>query len=196
MKTIKITVLTLLIGVFAACGDQTNSNDNNEANEPVISIRKLDIESLEAEIKKRSAAIEKDTVADKTKSAALLEAYVVYSDNFPNYNNAADYTFRAGELAMNLNHTAHSIKLFSKIYKDYPDYEKRPYALFMKAFVLENQAQNYEEAQKFYEEFIAEYPDHDMADDAEYSIKNMGKSPEELIREFERQDSIRAAQAV
>ena len=58
--------------------------------------------------------------------------------------------------------------------------EKKP-----KAFVLENQINDYDQAKNTYEVFIEEYPDHPMRDDAEYSIKNMGKSPEELIKEFE-----------
>lgn len=66
--------------------------------------------------------------------------------------------------------------------------------MFLKAFVLENQAQKYDQAKEVYEEFILLYPGHVMADDARYSIENMGKTPEELIEEFERQDSIRQAQ--
>jgi hypothetical protein len=33
--------------------------------------------------------------------------------------------------------------------------------------------------------FIQTYPDNEFADDAAISIENMGKTPEELIREFE-----------
>lgn len=192
MRTIKISILTILLGLFAACGSQSSNSDESSIQK--ITLSELDVEALDAEIIKRIKAIEKDTVADKLKSAALLEAFAVYGNNFPNHTKAADYTFRAGELAMNLNHTAQSIKLFTKVYDDYKDYEKRPYALFMKAFVLENQGHNYDEAKIYYEEFISEYPDHPMTDDAEYSVLNLGKSPEELIRGFEIQDSIRAAQ--
>ena len=95
---------------------------------------------------------------------------------------------------MGINMTAESIKYLDKVYNDYPRFEKRPYALFLKAFVLENQSNNLAEAERVYTQFIEEYPNHEMADDAKYSIDNMGKSPEELIREFEIQDSIKKAQ--
>lgn len=196
MKTIKLSVLTMLVVFFAACGNNQpeQAEKVEDSNSSYIALDKLDVDALDAEIIKRREAIENDTVADKYKSAALLEAYEMYGTNFPNHSKAADYLFRAGELAMNLNHTAQSIKLFSKVYSDYKDYDKRPYALFMRAFVLENQAYNYTEAQLYYKEFLEKFPDHPMADDAEYSLKNLGKSPEQLIREFEIQDSINAAQ--
>ncbi|KAA3653216.1 MAG: hypothetical protein DWP98_00145 [Bacteroidetes bacterium] len=192
MKTIKLSIFTLLVSVFVACGSKSEEQ-NTEGESSYVALEKLDVKTLDEEIQKRSKAVENDETGDKRLAAELLKAYVAYSENFPNYEKAAEYTFRAGEIAMNLNHTAQSLKLFEVVYEDYPKYEKRPYALFMRAFVLENQAGNFDEAKRFYEEFIAEYPNHPMADDAAYSLKNMGKSPEELIREFEIQDSINAA---
>jgi tetratricopeptide (TPR) repeat protein len=191
MKMIKVSLIALFVIAISACGG-TKTEDKIREEPKQVALEKLNIEELEAEIKKRISVINTDTVVNKNNGAALYAAYVAYGDNFSNYEKAADYLFKAGEIAMNLNQTAESIKLFSRVYHDYKDYEKRPYALFMKAFVLENQAQNYPEAQKYYEEFITEFPTHPMADDAEYSVKNLGKTPEELIREFEIQDSLNA----
>jgi inosine/xanthosine triphosphate pyrophosphatase family protein len=38
-----------------------------------------------------------------------------------------------------------------------------------------------------YELFLQKYPDNDFADDARISIENLGKTPEELIKQFEEQ---------
>lgn len=192
MKTLRLIGFTLLLGSMMACGNQKEEEQVEESQ--YVALEKMDISRLEEEIKQRSKAVEEDSTGDRQLSAALLEAYMVYSDRFTDRQMSAEYTFRAGEIAMNLNHTADAIKLFTKVFEDYKDYEKRPYALFMKAFVLEEQAANYPEAQYYYKEFIKKFPDHPMAEAATYSLKNIGKSPEELIREFERQDSIKAAQ--
>jgi len=48
--------------------------------------------------------------------------------------------------------------------------------------------QNYDKATEIYEDFIAKYPESAFADDARISIDNMGKTPEELIQEFERRN--------
>lgn len=193
MKNIAIYLLSFSLLSLMACDSQKNEAEENEKSS-YVALEKMNIENLEKEVKKREAALNKDTTKmDRYKASELMQAYAVYGERFPNYENAADRLFKAGELAMGLGHKVEAIKYFEKVYNEYVDYEKRPYALFMKAFVLENQAMKYEQAKEVYEQFIAEFPDHDMADDAAYSIKNMGKSPEELIREFEIQDSLKNA---
>ena len=178
--------------ISLACGNQ---GEESQENSTFVALDKMNINNLDEEIKKREKAVRADTAGiDAQKAAGLMEAYAVYAERFPNRANSADRLFKAGELAMSLNHAVQSIKYFEAVYNKYEDYEKRPYALFLKAFVLENQAKEFEQAKLVYEEFLQNYPRHQMADDAEYSLKNMGKSPEELIREFERQDSIRNAQ--
>ncbi len=193
MKIRTLFILGLSL-VFASC--QNNNGENQDTNEEAyLSIKKMNIDELSAEIKKREKALNEDTItSDGSLAAELKEVYVVYANRFSNHENAADYLFKAGELSMGLNHTSDALKYFEKVYKEFPDYDKRPYALFLRAFVLENQVQEYSQAAVLYEMFIEKFPNHAMADDAEYSLKNLGKSPEELIREFEIQDSIRAAQ--
>ena len=78
----------------------------------------------------------------------LMQAYTVYGARFPNTAGAPDFLFSAGEIAMNLGLTVQAIKLFETVYDDYQDYEKHEYALFFKAYVIENQAMQYEEAKK------------------------------------------------
>lgn len=184
----------ILVAFIAACGNSTN-NDSSTEPKPFISLNQMNIESLDAEIKKREAKLNEDPNSmDKRAAADLMDAYATYAVRFSNRDNSADRLFKAGEIAMGLNHTTTALKYLAKVYEEYPDYTKRPYALFLQAFVLENQAQDYDQAKSLYEKFISEYPTHPMADDATYSIQNMGKSPEELIREFEIRDSIKKAQ--
>ncbi len=191
----KLFISLIVIFLFNACNNSSKENSEDEGKTEYVAISKMSMESLEKEIKKREKALKQDsTKMDKRKAADLMEAYATYAERFSNRANSADRLFKAGELAMGLNHTTTAIKYLTKVYDEYPDYEKRPYSLFLHAFVLENQAQDLEQAKSLYEKFIAEYPTHAMADDAKYSIDNMGKSPEELIREFEIRDSIKKAQ--
>jgi tetratricopeptide (TPR) repeat protein len=191
----KLFISLIVILLFNACNSSSNENSEAEGKTEYVAISKMSMESLEKEIKKREKALKQDsTKMDKRKAADLMEAYATYAERFSNRANSADRLFKAGELAMGLNHTTTAIKYLTKVYDEYPDYEKRPYSLFLHAFVLENQAQDLDQAKSLYEKFIVEYPTHAMADDAKYSIENMGKSPEELIREFEVRDSIKKAQ--
>ena len=193
MKLIRITFSLLLVGVLFACGSSTSENNEGTAGSDIV-LESLNKENLLKEIARREEVLNNDTSGiDKQKAKELMDAYIVFSERFSSYEGAADNLFKAGEIAMGLNMTAEAIRCFDKVFNDFSDYEKRPYALFLKAFVLENQAQNFEEAKRIYQLFLVEFPTHEMADDAEYSIKNIGKSPEELIREFEIQDSIKKA---
>ena len=53
--------------------------------------------------------------------------------------------------------------------------------------MYENNLGDLNAAKSIYEQFLEKYPDDEFADDAAVSIKNLGKTPEELIKEFEEQ---------
>jgi TolA-binding protein len=57
--------------------------------------------------------------------------------------------------------------------------------MFLKAFTLDDGLKQYDEARKAYEDFIEKYPDNPFADDARFSIQNLGKDVNELIDGFE-----------
>lgn len=198
MKSYTRIVYLLAIAIFmGACGGSESSNESAENQENVeVDLYVINADHLLREIENREKALnEEGNGLNNHRGIRLMQAYAAYAERFGNTKAAPDYLYKAGEMAMAFELPVEAIKYFDRLYNEYSDadFEKRPYALFLKAFVTENQSLNYEEAERLYNDFIEKYPDHEMADDAEYSIKNMGKSPEELIRQFEIQDSIRAA---
>ncbi len=142
---------------------------------------------LQGEIK----ALEDSLFADATKmidrkmAQELIEKYVEFADAYPQDPEAPATLFKAGDMAMNLNMPQKAIDIFDRIMGTYPDYEKTPQCLFLKGYVYENDFRDLPRAKEIYEEFLQKYPDDDFADDAAISIQNLGKTPEELIREFE-----------
>ena len=74
---------------------------------------------------------------------------------------------------------------FDRVYTDYKGYEKAPDALFLKAFVLEDQVKDLAAAEKAYKEFIKYNPDHPLVGSAEFSLANLGTPTEELLKKFE-----------
>ncbi|MEJ2594923.1 MAG: tetratricopeptide repeat protein [bacterium] len=174
----KILHLVLLIsGIFLFSCVNTNEEKNQ------------DEKSTEEQI----AGLEADLFGDenmrmnKRKALDLVKLYVKFSDNQPSDPRSSDYLFKAADISMNLNRPSQTIALFDQFIKRYPDHEKAPTALFLKGFVLEDQIQDYEGAREVYTQFLERYPESDFADDAKMSLENLGKTPEELIREFESQ---------
>lgn len=193
MKLMKqLAFLTLLAFFTVACGGG-NNQDSNQNTEEEVDISKLNMENLLKEIEKREQTLEKEgNGLNNRRGILLMRAYAEYGFRFGSYEQAPEFLYKAGEMAMAYELPVEAIRYLDQLYNEYKDFEKRPYALFLKAFIVENQTRNYEEAERLYRKFIEEFPNHDMVDDAEYSIKNMGKTPEELIREFEIRDSIEA----
>jgi outer membrane protein assembly factor BamD (BamD/ComL family) len=146
-------------------------------------------ENLKTEIKTLEDVLFADAnkMIDKAKARELIDKYVQYGDEFPESQEAPQMLFKAGDMSMNLNMPKKAIEIFDRIMNNYSDYEKNPQCLFLKGYIFENSMGDLNSAKRIYEEFLQKYPDDEFADDAEVSIKNLGKSPEELIKEFEEQ---------
>ncbi|MGD9992369.1 MAG: tol-pal system YbgF family protein [Salinivirgaceae bacterium] len=126
---------------------------------------------------------------DRQKGSEIIETYVVFAETFPDDTLSASFLFKAGEISMNLQFSEQAIAYFSKVRADYPFFYKAPECLFLKAFVFENQLNNIKEAEIYYKEFIASYPNHPLTDDAVASLEYLGKSPEELVRMFQEKNA-------
>ena len=122
---------------------------------------------------------------DTTMALALVNNYAKFAEENPEDDLTPNFIFKAGDLSMALRKSNLAIGYFSQIIENYPEFERLPYCMFLKAFIYEDQIGDLEKAKAGYEEFIRKYPDHDMAEAARFSIKNLGKSPEDLINEFE-----------
>jgi tetratricopeptide (TPR) repeat protein len=192
MKVFKIVSVVLFLSVLSACGSKTEKQDEVEVevNTSRVDVNKLNLTNLLAEIKKREEAFKTEKTVNNRNAFLLMEAYVAFSERFNNRENADEYLFKAGELAMSQEFTVEAIRHLTRLYDEFPRYEKRAYGLFLLGFVQENYSGNLDEAKRIYELFLTEFPNHEMADDAKVSIENLGKSPEQIIREFEIKDSI------
>ena len=130
---------------------------------------------------------------DTTKALALVNNYALFASENPKDEMTPNYLFKAADLSMALENSLLAISYFDQVIDDYSDFDKMPYCMFLKPFVYEDQLKDMAKAKESYEAFIDRFPEHDMADAARFSIKNLGKSPEELIREFEqKQDTTQA----
>jgi len=147
--------------------------------------------SEQQKLEQAIAAKEKELYGDSTmkvdfsKAKDMIALYGDFVKKYPDDEKAEDYLFKAGEVSMGTMQSNVAIKYFEQYYLKFPKAEKAPYSLFMQGFIYETQLQNTEKAKWCYEKFISDFPDHKLAQDAKYSIANLGKSEEELIREFE-----------
>jgi outer membrane protein assembly factor BamD (BamD/ComL family) len=138
-------------------------------------------------------------IPDKTKVKEMMDLYIKFVDNFPKDSLAPVYLFSAANLAMNTNQNDNAITLLDRIIKDYASYPKLPEAYFLKAFIYDNNIKNINKAREAYTDFLQKFPKNDLAGDAAISLNNLGKTPEQIINEFQvkeikKSDSVAVAQ--
>lgn len=122
---------------------------------------------------------------DRVKASELVDAYEEYSNANPDDELAGEYLFRAGDICMNTGYPEKAIEIYTRVFRDYTAYEKHPESLFLIAFIYENQLLNLEKAELSYRQFLGLYPEHELANDAEILLQHLGKSPDDMVKEFE-----------
>ncbi len=127
---------------------------------------------------------------DPAVAAKLVDDYMAFVDAYRNDSVSARYLFKAAELASGLGKNERALELFARYCGEYPETEKAPVALFLQGFIYDDQLKEFGQADKFYTEFLEKYPQHSLANDVAVLKRNLGKSDEELIREFEEQMKI------
>ena len=129
------------------------------------------------------------TEIDQTLAANMIQAYVNFSQRFKEDSLAPEFFYKAAEISMNLNQGNQAILYFETIKLKYPNFNKIPECLFLQAFINEDQLNNQERSTELYNEFMKKYPNHDLFDDAQISIQNMGKSLEEILEGFKQNEN-------
>lgn len=122
---------------------------------------------------------------DRAKSDSLISLYIEYANSYQDDTLSPEYLFRAGDLSIGTGNFTQAQDLLSRVQR-YQNYSKLPQVTFLQGFVAENHMGDTATARKYYENFLDKYPDHPLANDARAAIEHMGMSPEDLIKQFEK----------
>lgn len=85
-----------------------------------------------------------------------------------------------------------ALALNDKIISEYPGSERAVFALFNKGYIYNNYIRDTAMARNIYTEFIAKYPDHKLATDANVELQFLGKSAKEMLEEIQRKNETSA----
>lgn len=138
------------------------------------------------EIKEKETILTKsyDDVFDKSTAESLRQDYLDFADEYPKDSLAPKFLHKASELSLAIENPKDAVATLDTLILRYPDYEFLPDAMFFKGFVLENHMKDPSAAKKAYLDFLRRFPKHELATQVAVSIENLGKSPEELVKEF------------
>lgn len=132
---------------------------------------------------------EKDNKFDSQKAMDYIQYCQSFAEAAPQDPNAAKYLFQAAETARSIKKYNRALTIYDQIYKDFSSYSKAPQAMFLKAFTLDSEMQQYDKAKVLYQEFMEKHPQDEFADDTKFLLENLGKSDEEIIKQFEEQQA-------
>lgn len=127
-------------------------------------------------------------VVDKTQAETFIEIAEGYASivkaEIPDKH--VDLTMKAAGVAKSIGNPNKAIQLYYQVAEKMPDHPKAPTALFLMGFVYENDLNDLVKAKTTYEDFLKRYPnDPDYADDAQTALQMLGKTPEQIVREFQ-----------
>lgn len=156
---------------FSSCG----SSKEKQTLQKAIQLEEKSLLTKEAAIK-----------WDAQKAAKLIEQYQNYATKFPDDSISPDYLFKCAEMLIAGGKYLEANQIYDQIDRQYPKYEKAPVSLFLKGFNEENNLRDLVKARKTYMDFLAKYPTHKLHDDAQLCLQNLGKSADEIVKEFEK----------
>ncbi len=170
-QILTLSVLALLI--IAACSSGPSTADLAKA-----------IETAEAAL--TSDSLDFNSPERKQHYETAVNSYIDYAQALPEDPKTPDYLFKAAEIQRTLKQFPEAIKSYKQIYDNHGTHAKAAQSLFLMGFSYENDLKDLDKAKALYGEFIEKFPKHELADDVQFSITHLGKTPEEIIKEFEK----------
>ena len=125
---------------------------------------------------------------DVVKLEKLSSLYREYINKFPQDSLVIEYLFRSGTLNMTLRNGGEALSNFTTLINRFPQNPYLAEAYYYKAYVYEDILYEIEEARIAYYEFINRFSEHQLVKDATLSVQYLGKSPEEIVLDFEEKE--------
>jgi outer membrane protein assembly factor BamD (BamD/ComL family) len=142
-----------------------SSEEGGDLSQREIDLMKID--SVENQIRE---AISSSINPDIKLALQAIKRYDLFAYKYPKDSLTPGYLFKSAQMQDGvLGDKSAAIKTYGKIYEEFPEYKKRPMMLFYQANALHDVGDTTSAINRL-ELFIARYPDHDFADDAENLI--------------------------
>ncbi len=167
----KIIVLSFIVIILFSCSNAPKS-------EKIVLIDS--IVTLEQQCYDDNTNTYNHKVALKT-----LNKYQEFINKYPRDTSTADYLYLSGQLSKSIDLYGEAIHQFEILLKDFPNYDKASNAKFLIGMIYENDIKDTNNAKQSYQEFIKEYPQDALVDDAQFLLQNLSLTDDQLIQMLE-----------
>ncbi|MFO0357353.1 MAG: tetratricopeptide repeat protein [Sphingobacteriaceae bacterium] len=190
MRSLFVYSLPLLL---AACSTKTEENKTTgEPKKDSITVAKTDTVTIRDckvlyyNAKSIDSTIMQKLDMDMNLATKAIKAFADYAFYCESDSLSPVYLIKGAQIAISINNANQAKVLLDRCISNYPKFRNKPAAIFLLAQMYDEQhlLNNEEEAKKLYEQLIFEYPRSEWAANAKGAIKLMGKTDEEIIKEF------------
>lgn len=123
---------------------------------------------------------------DKSVGQVAAQQYFNYAETFQDDSLTPGYLFKGAEIATAIQDYANALRAYEKITTAYPEFQYARESLYLQGFLLDNYLNDDAKAKVVYEKFLSNYTTGPYVEDAKAAIANLGKSDEELIKQFQK----------
>ena len=159
---------------LASCGQNNKTKFTGQPGD------KSRIDSLETEMMK---AMEKQENPQIPLALNAIKRYTYYAADYPKDSLSPGYLFKAAQIYEGvLQDKPKAAEIYGKVYDNYPKYKNRPMMLFHQGntYIEMNDTLN---AGRKLRKFIADYPNHEFADDA-VGLMNLMRMNDAQMQQF------------
>ncbi len=136
-------------------------------------------------IKAAESKMKNATKVDIGSANNAINLYVNFTNRFPKDSLSPQFLYKAAMLAMSVSQYNRALALYDTIYAAYPDFRQASDCIFVQGYIYDNFLKDTAKAHAKYQEVINKFPNDKLAQDAKAAISDLGKSNEEIIKEFE-----------
>ena len=144
-----------------------------------------DRENYLKEVKSAEDKLKDVTKIDVKNANKAISSYTKFAQYFPGDSLSPGFLFKAAMLAMSCNQYQRALGLYDSIYMNYPTFKQAADCIFVQGYIYDNFLKDTAKAHAKYQAVINKFPSDKLAMDAKAAISDLGKSNEEIIREFE-----------
>jgi tetratricopeptide (TPR) repeat protein len=173
--------------ILASCGGNTEEQEKAVPKKDTVAVQPTDeCTKLLAQAKVSDEILMRAVVLDKAVANKAIDDFKAFASGCPKDSLAPVFYLKAGQVAQAIGSFTQAQLMLKKCIDGYPEFRNKGAALFLSAQLYDDprMLNNEAEAKKLYEQIIKEYPDSPYANDSKASIKNLGKTDEELVQEF------------
>jgi len=123
---------------------------------------------------------------NRTKVNDYISLCRLYAGIMPTDSNSAEYLYKAAEIANALGKHPKAIAIYDFMLNNASAFTDVAKTLFLKGYTLDEHYKKYDEAKAIYEKVVNDFPTSKFAESAKASIGFLGKSPEEILKSFEK----------